>query len=167
MSRRGTGPPIKDERSIAGDGEDEWDLGNLRETAGETVVKLADAVGGLGDDGIDLELRQQLSQLNLPSPDEAIPRQESLRTKSNLHSPHPPNLPLALLRLMEAYAIGLAEIPHERGGWSDATRERALGVVKALADHLGEAERLSSSMFLLLCIFGLPLKTFQIPRHYH
>jgi hypothetical protein len=65
--------------------------------------------------------------------------------KSNLYSPYPANLPLALLKLMEAYAIGLAEISPDKGGWTEAKRERALGIVKALGANLGEAERLCAS----------------------
>ena len=67
------------------------------------------------------------------------------RPKSNLTAPNPPNLPLALLRLMEAYIIGLALIPPEKGGWTEPKRDRVLGEVKALDHQLGEAERLSSS----------------------
>lgn len=140
--RRGTGPPTTEERSAAGK-EEEWELGSLRYKAEEAVAMFAEAVAGTGDEGADVELRQQLSQLNLPN--QSAPRVEVSRPKSNLHSPHPPNLPLALLKLMDGYIMGLAEAPIERGGWTDAKRERALGVVKSLGTHLGEAERLSAS----------------------
>jgi hypothetical protein len=52
-----------------------------------------------------------------------------------------------MLKLMEAYIVGLADIPADQGGWSEAKRERALGVVRSLAGSLGQAERLASSMF--------------------
>jgi hypothetical protein len=97
-----------------------------------------------------MELRQQLSQLNIPS--EESPRQASTTTtgsfgkrKSNLCAPYPPNMPLALLKLMESYVIGLAEVPKEKGGWAEAKRERGLTLIKSLCAHLGDAERLSSS----------------------
>jgi hypothetical protein len=57
-------------------------------------------------------------------------------------------MPLALLKLMESYVIGLSELPTEKGGWSDAKRERGLALVKSLSGHLGDAERLSSSTSL-------------------
>lgn len=142
LYRRGTGPPKKEDREPAGN-EDGWELSNLRDKAEEAVAMLTDAVAATGDEGTDFELRHQLSQLNLPT--QSIPRMEGSKPKSNLHLPHPPNLPLALLRLMDVYALGLAEIPAERGGWSEAKRERLLAVVKDLSVHLGEAERLSAS----------------------
>ena len=55
------------------------------------------------------------------------------------------------LRLMEAYVVGLAEVGVERDGWTEAKRERALGVVHALSKSLGDAERLCSSESPILC----------------
>jgi hypothetical protein len=46
---------------------------------------------------------------------------------------------------MEVYVCGLAEVSTERGGWSEAKRERALGFIKSLSGSLGEAERLCAS----------------------
>jgi hypothetical protein len=101
LRRRGTGPPTQADRDTAGESTEEWELGNLRDRAEEAVARLAEAVAGSNGQGADIELRQQLSQLNLPTPD--------------------------------------------RGGWSDAKRDRGLAVVKTLASNLGNAERLSSS----------------------
>ncbi|WVQ98673.1 hypothetical protein IAU59_005804 [Kwoniella sp. CBS 9459] len=176
LRRRGTGPPTREERDSAR--EDEWELGNLRDKAEEAVTRLAEAVASSGlstsDGGSDLELRQQLSQLNIPRKDQEnypqrldvgkkglVYRSTSypsasgqgvgvgmgmgMKPKSNLHNPYPPNLPLALLKLMEAYVVGLAELDASKGGWSEAKRERGLGIVKALSANLGEAERLSSN----------------------
>ncbi|KAK8869864.1 hypothetical protein IAR55_000432 [Kwoniella newhampshirensis] len=168
MRRRSTGPPTKEERDEAG--EDDWDLANLRDKAEEAVTKLAEAValsGGVGEDGAaNQELRQQLNQLNLPDKQTMSLTRDGIvvnsmsstsaaaattattmtgKPRSNLYSPYPPNLPLALLKLMEAYVIGLAEVSVEKGGWTEAKRERGLGMVKALSGHLGEAERLSSN----------------------
>ncbi|KAK4688651.1 ion channel-forming bestrophin family protein, partial [Tremellales sp. Uapishka_1] len=144
LRRRSTGPPTKEDRDTA-ESLEEWEMGNLRDRAEEAVQRLAAAVGGDGTQ--DGELRQQLSQLNLPD------RQEfrnpilgtSGKPKSNIHLPRPPNLPLALLKLMEGYVIALAEVPCDQGGWSEAKRERALGVVNSLGKCLGEAERLCST----------------------
>lgn len=55
-------------------------------------------------------------------------------------------MPLAILKLMEAYVVGLADVPKEQGGWAEAKRERGLTLIKSLSAHLGDAERLSSSM---------------------
>ncbi|KAL1413479.1 hypothetical protein Q8F55_001253 [Vanrija albida] len=60
--------------------------------------------------------------------------------KSNLGAPYPANLPLALLRLMEAYILGLADLPVARGGWSASQADRALDVVKGLNHYLSETE---------------------------
>ena len=73
-------------------------------------------------------------------------REGEKRRRSNLASPVPPNLPLTMLKLMEAYIVGLADVPVDQGGWAEAKRERALGVVKSLGASLGQAERLASSM---------------------
>ncbi|OCF36548.1 hypothetical protein I316_01798 [Kwoniella heveanensis BCC8398] len=161
------------------DSKDEWELSNLRYKAEEAVTRLAEAVASSGlstsDGGSDLELRQQLSQLNIPRRDQEdypqrldigrkglVYRSTSyppssasqglgagvgmgMKPKSNLHNPYPSNLPLALLKLMEAYVVGLAEVEVSSGGWSEAKRERGLGIVKALSANLGEAERLSSN----------------------
>ena len=121
-------------------------LHTLRSKAEDAVSTLTSSI-----DPVDEELRQQLAQLNLPS----TPLKENgsvngmsptpSKQKSNLHSPSPANMPLALLRLMEAYIIGLAEVEPDRGGWPDAKRERALAIVKELSASLGDAERLASS----------------------
>ncbi|WRT67078.1 uncharacterized protein IL334_004044 [Kwoniella shivajii] len=117
------------------------------------------------------ELKQQLNQLNLPlneidreqsfshnggvltssenqlgvvgsySEDGKGIKMKS-KSKSNLHSPNPPNLPLALLKLIEAYVVGLAGVDSEKGGWTDSKRERGLAIVHAMSNQLGEAERL-------------------------
>lgn len=60
--------------------------------------------------------------------------------KSNLQTPYPANLPLSLLRLMEAYILGLGGLPGERGGWTSVQTERALDVVKGLNVQLSIAE---------------------------
>jgi hypothetical protein len=60
--------------------------------------------------------------------------------KSNLQTPYPANLPLSLLRLMEAYILGLGGLPAERGGWTAVQTERALDVVKGLNVQLSIAE---------------------------
>ncbi|GFZ46177.1 hypothetical protein JCM24511_04424 [Saitozyma sp. JCM 24511] len=169
LRRRSTGPPTKEEREAAGEADDEWEIQSLRTKAEEAVAKLAEAVslGGASDPtGLDAELRQQLSQLNVPrdissGEEDGTPGQgvkgvagEALspgknstpsKGKSNLYSPYPANLPLALLKLMEVYVCGLAEVPAERGGWSEAKRERALGFIKSLSGSLGEAERLCAN----------------------
>jgi putative membrane protein len=103
--------------------------------------------------GEDLEFRQQLHQLNLPLEERSSPLRQktglkaggNAKKKSNLCAPYPPNMPLALLKLMESYVIGFAEVPKEKGGWAEAKRERGLNLVKSLCGHLGDAERLSSS----------------------
>jgi len=145
LRRRSTGPKPD------GDGngnEDEWELSDLRLKAEEAVEKLSKAVANSGEDS---EFRQQLDQLNLPIPDQSPPCRSTSRNgaggrrKSNLCAPYPPNMPLALLKLMESYVIGLAEVPKEKGGWAEAKRERGLNLVKSLSGHLGDAERLSSS----------------------
>jgi putative membrane protein len=117
--------------------------------AEEAVEKLSKAVANSGE---DLEFRQQLDQLNLPISESSPPRPSTSTTKnggrrrkSNLCAPYPPNMPLALLKLMESYVLGLAEVPKEKGGWAEAKRERGLNLVKSLSGHLGDAERLSSS----------------------
>jgi len=51
---------------------------------------------------------------------------------------------------MESYVVGLAEVPKEQGGWAEAKRERGLAMIKSLTQHLGHAERLSSSTFIHL-----------------
>ena len=154
LRRRSTGP----KPSIDGSGnEDEWELSDLRSKAEEAVEKLSKAVANAGT-GDDLEFRQQLHQLNLPLDDSpARPSStgtsttttskgvQERRRKSNLCAPYPPNMPLALLKLMESYVIGFAEVPKEKGGWAEAKRERGLNLVKSLSGHLGDAERLSSS----------------------
>lgn len=170
LRRRSTGPgqgrnrtahPGEDEN--LDQGSEEWELSDLRYKAEQAVEKLSQAVGGQ-DGASDVELRQQLSQLNIPHNDpqtpsgrQALPSGNGLQRmtspsnasgkilKSNLCSPYPPNLPLALLRLMESYIVGLARISTEKGGWSEAKRERGLSLVKSLNLHLGDAERLSSS----------------------
>jgi hypothetical protein len=193
--------------------------------AEEAVSKLAGAVSGdhglgLGQNG-DLELKQQLSQLNLPdlgsspgSRSSALPASgmsqsrakwsvsgagdghgngngngnDSMnghgsgncntantvtpKLRSNLYSPYPPNLPLALLRLMEAYVLGLSEVDEAEGGWTDSKRERGLALIKDLTMGLGNAERLSSSecsiydgritLFLLL---PRPLQRSKLTHH--
>lgn len=60
--------------------------------------------------------------------------------KSNLQTPYPANLPLSLLRLMEAYILGLGGLPAERGGWTNVQTERALDVVKGLNVQLSITE---------------------------
>lgn len=127
LRRRLTGPPSDDERRTI---EDEWELTTLRERAEDAVTRLAEAVAGTG--AVDDELRQQLDQLNPPEEPKTAPK-----PRSNLANTAPANLPLAILKLMEAYITGLA--------WSDAKRDRALGVVKALCAELGHAERLAAS----------------------
>jgi hypothetical protein len=126
-------------------------LSDLRLKAEEAVEKLSKAVANGGE---DLEFRQQLHQLNVPLDEQSSPPRPSSKTttagqerrrKSNLCAPYPPNMPLALLKLMESYVIGLAEVPKEKGGWAEAKRERGLTLVKSLSGHLGDAERLSSS----------------------
>ncbi|WVQ70153.1 uncharacterized protein L199_008378 [Kwoniella botswanensis] len=153
LGRRGTGPrPTVDGSSESG--EDEWELSNLRYKAEEAVTKLAEAVAlsgsTIGDEGLDLELKQQLNQLNIPdntdtesvsSKRQNVEIKTKTKAKSNLHSPNPPNLPLSLLKLIESYIIGLSA----NGGWNDSKRERGLNIVKALSENLGEAERLSSN----------------------
>ncbi|WVQ78054.1 hypothetical protein IAT38_000135 [Cryptococcus sp. DSM 104549] len=161
IRQRSTGSATKDESEQSG--EDEWELSALKEKAEEAVAKLTEAVvhGGV-DTAAREELRQQLDQLNLPdgasSPGQpATPQRSatpsvppltatpSAKPKSNLHAPYPPNLPLAMLKLMEAYVDGLAEVPPEKGGWSVAKRERGVNLVKALGEQLGDAEKLSSN----------------------
>jgi len=149
LRRRSTGPKPEGDK----DGnEEEWELSDLRSKAEEAVEKLSKAVANSGE---DLEFRQQLDQLNLPISESSPPRTSTStskngerRRKSNLCAPYPPNMPLALLKLMESYVIGLAEVPKEKGGWAEAKRERGLNLVKSLSGHLGDAERLSSSTSL-------------------
>ena len=158
IRRRNTGPPTREEQELAAS-SDEWELGTFKDRAEEAVSILTDAVTGAGADEADLELEQQLSQLNLPAQSaQSALRLDNAKPKSNLHSPYPPNLPLALLRLMDAFALGLAEVPTSRGGWDVAKRDQAMAVVKDLGMRLGEAERLSASKLnssLPLCGFGL------------
>jgi hypothetical protein len=59
--------------------------------------------------------------------------------KSNLHNPYPSNLPVSLLRLLEAYIVGFADLPGDRG-WSTLQCTRAFDVVKGLNATLSEAE---------------------------
>ena len=126
-------------------------MSDLRLKAEEAVEKLSKAVASTGE---DLEFRQQLHQLNIPLEEKASPSRRTQATsgkgrkKSNLCAPYPPNMPLALLKLMESYVVGFAEVPKEKGGWAEAKRERGLNLVKSLCGHLGDAERLSSSMFI-------------------
>jgi putative membrane protein len=155
LRRRSTGPKPDGDK----DGnEEEWELSDLRLKAEEAVEKLSKAVAA--NSGEDLEFRQQLDQLNLPMSESSPPRPSSSTTKngerrrkSNLCAPYPPNMPLALLKLMESYVIGLAEVPKEKGGWAEANRERVLNLVKSLSSHLGDAERLSSSMSPFMKIY--------------
>lgn len=145
LRRRSTGPtPTKEEQDSINT-DDEWELSTLRDKAEEAVERLAEAVSGSGS-VVDMELRQQLSQLNLPR--EREKEKEGMmrpRSKSNLHNPYPSNLPLALLKLMEGYIIGLNEVGMEKGGWPEAKGEKMLAVVKDLSASLGDAERLRSS----------------------
>jgi len=150
IQRRSTGPPTEDERQEAG--LEEWDLGSLATTAEEALTKLTATAE-------DPELEQQLDQLNVQDSEElgkgkkAFGQAEGVnkgpgvggKPKSNLAATQPANLPLALLKLLEAYVVGLSEVDKGEGGWSEAKRERALGVVKSLNGHLAEAERLSTS----------------------
>jgi putative membrane protein len=152
LRRRSTGPKPDGDAN-----EEEWELSDLRLKAEEAVDKLSKAVANSGE---DLEFRQQLNQLNLPISESSPPRPSTSTTKngerrrkSNLCAPYPPNMPLALLKLMESYVIGLAEVPKERGGWAEAKRERGLNLVKSLSSHLGDAERLSSSMSPFIRIY--------------
>lgn len=183
LRRRPTGPS-SDTRPASGTGDTEWELSDLRIKAEQAVEKLSQAIGGGGGDvgAEDIELRQQLSQLNIPTstihsshgrlprptgqtqaqtqaqaqaqaqagatqPDSPLSPTGSRegRRKSNLCAPYPPNLPLALLRLMESYVVELAEVPKEKAGWNEAKRERGLSLIKSLTRHLGDAERLSAS----------------------
>jgi putative membrane protein len=127
---------------------EQWELSDLRDRAGAAVDILKDAVTGLDADS---ELQEQLSQLNIPLERERndTPSSSSgkIKAKSNLAIPNPANLPLAMLRLMEIYVIGLADVEPGKGGWIEAKRERMLGIVKALSGNLGEAERLRHSEF--------------------
>nr|XP_018263912.1 uncharacterized protein I303_03788 [Kwoniella dejecticola CBS 10117]OBR86070.1 hypothetical protein I303_03788 [Kwoniella dejecticola CBS 10117] len=123
-----------------------------RGTAEEAVNKLTEAIAlsGLSDEGLDLELKQQLNQLNTHGQGDNTAsivegQTNKPKVKSNLHSPNPSNLPLAILKLIESYIVGLAGIEEKDGGWNDSKRERGLGLVKALSENLGEAERLSSN----------------------
>jgi len=68
-----------------------------------------------------------------PDADVATPK------KSNLHAGYPSNLPVSLLRLLEAYIIGFSELPADRG-WSPLQSTRAFKVVKGLNATLSEAE---------------------------
>ncbi|EIW69644.1 hypothetical protein TREMEDRAFT_68797 [Tremella mesenterica DSM 1558] len=162
--------------------DDEWELSNLRDRAEEAMESLAHAVAGKSE-SMDAELTQQVQQLNIPE-EEKEKKTADIKIKgmvnghtatmggtlnkprSNLHSPVS-NLPLALLRLMEAYVIGMAEVSKERGGWDEAKLERMLVVVKSLTAHLGEAERLQAtppplpltlhlSHLLLIYLLALP-----------
>lgn len=138
FKRRGTGRPPSEKQG------QEW---NLRETAADGLEKLAGAVASATTDTrSDYELRLQLEQLNLPSTRAQAKTPPATPAKSNLTQPNPPNLPLALLRIMQGYVVGLAEIEVAVGGWSEAKRERALSIIKSLSSKLGEAEVLNSSM---------------------
>ncbi|WWC61190.1 uncharacterized protein I303_103770 [Kwoniella dejecticola CBS 10117] len=155
LRRRGTGPPTEEEQALAAaaSGDDgDWELSNLRDKAEEAVNKLTEAIAlsGLSDEGLDLELKQQLNQLNTHGQGDNTAsivegQTNKPKVKSNLHSPNPSNLPLAILKLIESYIVGLAGIEEKDGGWNDSKRERGLGLVKALSENLGEAERLSSN----------------------
>ncbi|ORX39822.1 hypothetical protein BD324DRAFT_237270 [Kockovaella imperatae] len=162
LKRRGTGPTTRAQMKAAG--ADEWDLSTLAGSATSVLSKVSNS-SNPDDDKI---FKQQLSQLNIPrtpspllsseknyeygfkTPTSPAPTSPALsnttpRPKSNLTAPNPPNLPLALLRLMESYSIGLATVSRGKGGWSESKRDRLLGEVKSLAHLLGEAERLSSN----------------------
>lgn len=135
------------------------ELGSLAFRAEEAISKLSKAAATM--DPVDTcrneELQQQLSQLNFIDDSVEPPSQisdtsfifttsePSKPPKSNLHSPNPPNLALAILKLMEVYIEGMREISEDEGGWDLPRRERGFNLVKALSGHLGKAERLSSS----------------------
>lgn len=67
--------------------------------------------------------------------------------KSNLHSPYPSNLPVSLLRLLEAYIMGFADLPVDRGGWSALQSERTLTVVKGLNAAVSHADAVYSGVY--------------------
>jgi hypothetical protein len=119
----------------------------------------------------DAELQDQLSQLNIPiTPSKSDEGGGKVKAKSNLAIPNPPNLPLAMLKLMDSYVIGLAEVDAAKGGWAEAKRERMLGVVKALGAHLGDAERLRHSEYLelfivVLQVLSLPCRSSTLASH--
>nr|XP_019013467.1 uncharacterized protein I206_01534 [Kwoniella pini CBS 10737]OCF52248.1 hypothetical protein I206_01534 [Kwoniella pini CBS 10737] len=137
--------------TLASDDGD-WELSNLKDKAEEAVNKLTEAIAlsGLSNEGLELELKQQLNQLNTSGKEENSNllfdgQLNKPKFKSNLHSPNPPNLPLAILKLIESYIVGLSLVNEKEGGWNDSKRERGFGLVKALSENLGEAERLSSN----------------------
>lgn len=65
--------------------------------------------------------------------------------KSNLHAPYPAHLPLSLLRLMEAYVGGFAQLPREQGGWTPLQTQRAIDAIRGLNEALTEAESIYNS----------------------
>lgn len=151
------------------------ELGSLAFGAEEAIAKLSEAVTAMDpvDTSRNEELQQQLNQLNLPDGSVDLPSElsddksftfttlePSKPQKSNLHSPNPPNLALAILKLIELYVEGMREIPEDEGGWDLARRERGFNLVKALSEHLGKAERLSSSEYIFFFI-----KSVLIPSH--
>ena len=148
LRRRSTGPPTEEELVTARGGSDEWDINALASRAEDALGKLAGGGGGVHVSPSEDELRQQLNQLNVQAPtiDGEGKANVQSKLKSNLSIPHP-NLPLALLRLMEAYVVGLAQIDET---WTEARRERGLTVIKSLNANLSEAERLSNCMLLSL-----------------
>ncbi|OXM81229.1 hypothetical protein C364_01092 [Cryptococcus neoformans Bt63] len=152
--------PSKTSSTDQGESDQSRELGSLALGAEETITKLSEAMTAM--DPVDTyrneELQQQLSQLNLPDDSADLPSQlsddksftfttpePSKPQKSNLHSPNPPNLALAVLKVIELYVEGMREIPEDEGGWDLARRERGFNLVKALSEYLGKAERLSSN----------------------
>lgn len=149
----------KDSSTDQEESDQSRELGSLAFRAEEAISKLSKAAAMM--DPVDTyrneELQQQLSQLNFPDDSVEPPSQisdssftfttsePSKPPKSNLHSPNPPNLALAILKLMEVYIEGMREVPEDEGGWDLPRRERGFNLVKALSGHLGKAERLSSS----------------------
>lgn len=159
--------PRKTSSTDQGKSDQSQELGSLALGAEETITKLSEAMTAM--DPVDTyrneELQQQLSQLNLPDDSADLPSQlsdgksftfttpePSKPQKSNLHSPNPPNLALAVLKVIELYVEGMREIPEDEGGWDLARRERGFNLVKALSEYLGKAERLSSSEYIFLFI---------------
>ena len=132
--------PTTPEGEKSNDGEgNEWDAELIRKQAERLIERLS------GSDIDNAELKKRISQTNLSKRQKIyFPPSPSPKPKSNLAPPHP-NLPLALLRLMEGYVVGLAGVSEGKGGWCVAKRERALGIVKALDRNLGDAERLANS----------------------
>ncbi|KIR32409.1 hypothetical protein I352_05236 [Cryptococcus deuterogattii MMRL2647] len=149
----------KDSSTDQEESDQSRELRSLAFGAEEAIGKLSKAATTM--DPVDTyrneELQQQLSQLNFPDDSVELPSQFSDRSftfttsepskppKSNLHSPNPPNLALAILKLMEVYIEGMRDIPEDEGGWDLPRRERGFNLVKALSGHLGKAERLCSN----------------------